>query len=307
MTRELEGFLRHLADERQLSPHTVRGYARDLSDLEEFLHGHLAAEWGWNQVDRSVLRAWMGWCHRRSLARRSIARRLSAARAFLRFLHREGIIEGSPARGLRNPKAERRLPGHLGQTEVDGLFALAEARAAENTLSGTRTLLIVELLYGSGLRLAELQGMDLGDLDLLAQQVRVRGKGRKERIVPITGAALRALRRYEPRRAELLAEAGGSRPAADRRALLVGPRGGRLSRRAIQQTISDLIEQAAPGSGGSVHSLRHSFATHLLDSGADLMAVKELLGHVSLSTTRIYTHTSRERLRAAHRQAHPRG
>lgn len=305
MTPEVAEFLRHLEHGRQLSPHTVAAYRRDLGELERFLRSHMEnPEWQWGDVDRQALRGFLGWCARQELSRRTVARRLSAVRSLLRFLHLEDRIPSNPGRSVRAPKLERRLPGHLARGEVEGVFALAENRAAENTLAGTRNLVILELLYGSGLRLAELHGMDLGDLDLLGEQVKVRGKGRKERIVPLTSATLRALRRYEPRRAE--ARIGAAVPAADRRALLVGPTGRRLSRRGIQRVVGALLEAAAPGSGLSPHALRHSFATHLLDAGADLMAVKELLGHVSLSTTRIYTHTSRERLKQVYRQAHPR-
>jgi integrase/recombinase XerC len=298
------GFLDHLARERQLSPHTVEAYRKDLADLGAFLTDHLgSAAWEWGAVDRLALRGFLGWCARRRLSRRTAARKLSAARSFFRFLHLEEAIESNPTRGMRAPRAEKRLPGHLDGREVDALFALVEARAAENALAGTRDLVMLELLYGSGLRLAELHGLDVPDLDLVGEQVKVRGKGRKERIVPLTRAAVAALRRYEPRRAEALA---GRTPAADRRALLLSARGRRLSQRAIQNVVGGLLEAAAAGKGLSAHSLRHSFATHLLDAGADLMAVKELLGHVSLSTTRIYTHTSRERLKQVYRASHPR-
>lgn len=305
MTSELGEFLRHLESGRQLSGNTVIAYRRDLEEFERFLTEHLGvADWEWGEVDRNSVRAFLGWCHRRDLSRRTIARRLSAVRSFFRFLHVEERIEHNPAGALRAPKLERRLPGHLGRGEVDSVFAIAEARASENTLAGTRNLLILELLYGSGLRLAELHGMNMGELDLLGEQVKVRGKGRKERIVPLTAATLRALRRYEPRRGEVQGRDGVG--PDDRRALLLGPSGRRLSRRGIQRIVGGLLEMAAPGAGLSPHALRHSFATHLLDAGADLLAVKELLGHVSLSTTRIYTHTSRERLKKAYRDAHPR-
>jgi integrase/recombinase XerC len=305
VTIEVQEFLRHLEDGRQLSPNTVSAYRRDLQELERFLLEHLdTAEWRWAEVDRQALRGFLGWCARQELSRRTIARRFSAVRSFLRFLHMEDRIPANPARAVRAPKLERRLPGHLGRGDMDALFAVAENRAAENTLAGTRNLVILELLYGSGLRLSELHGMNLADLDLLGEQVKVRGKGRKERIVPLTAATLRALRRYEPRRGEVRAGAGAG--PSDRQALLLGPTGRRLSRRGIQRVVGALLEVAAPGSGLSPHALRHSFATHLLDAGADLMAVKELLGHVSLSTTRIYTHTSRERLKQVYRQAHPR-
>jgi len=301
---EAEDFLRHLSDERQLSPHTVTAYRRDLSDLQSFLTGYYGTpDWSWDDVDRLTLRGFLGWCHRKGLSRRTVARKLSAVRTFFRFLHLDERLPANPARGVRAPKMEKRLPGHLSRSGVEALFEIAEARSRENTLQGTRDLVILELLYGSGLRLSELHGLDLPELDLVGEVVKVRGKGRKERIVPITEATVRAVRRYEPRRREVLDRAGS---AANRRALLLNRRGGRLSRRWIQTTVKDLMERASEEEGLSVHSLRHSFATHLLDGGADLMAVKELLGHVSLSTTQIYTHTSRERLKRIYDDAHPR-
>jgi integrase/recombinase XerC len=297
-------FLRQLSDERQLSEHTVRSYRKDLSDLQQFLTAyHGTPEWSWSVVDRLTLRAFMGWCQRRGLSRRTTARKLSAVRTFYRFLHLEDRVSANPTRAVRAPKAEKRLPGHLGAADVGAVFRSAELRAAENTLAGTRDLVVLEMLYGSGLRLSELHGLDLNDLDLVTEQAKVRGKGRKERLVPLTRAATRAIRRYEPRRSEALS---GSSRADDRRALLLNRSGRRLSRRSIQEIVRRALELAAAGEGLSAHSLRHSFATHLLDAGADLMSVKELLGHVSLSTTRIYTHTSRERLKQVYRDAHPR-
>jgi integrase/recombinase XerC len=300
----LADYLRQLSDERQLSDHTLRAYQKDLDDLAEFLTGYLGTpQWSWKELDRLTLRAFMGWCQRRGLARRTVARKLSAVRSFYRFLHLEDHVAANPVRAVRAPRSERRLPGHLSRADVEVVFRAAEARASQNTLGGTRDLAVLELLYGSGMRLSELHQLDLADLDLVSEQAKVRGKGRKERIVPLTRAAAAAIRRYELRRAEALT--ADSR-ATDRRALLLNRAGRRLSRRSIQTVVRQAVERAAGGAGLSVHSLRHSFATHLLDEGADLMAVKELLGHVSLSTTRIYTHTSRERLRQVYRDAHPR-
>ncbi len=297
-------YLRHLEDERQLSPDTVTAYRGDLEDLQEFLAGYYGTrEWRWGSVDRLTLRGFLGWCHREGLSRRTVGRKLSAVRSFFRFLHREERIEKNPARGIRAPKTEKRLPGHLSRSEVEAVFRIVEARAAENTHRGTRDLVVFELLYGSGLRLAELHGLDLGDLDLVGEQVKVRGKGRKERIVPLTRSAVAAVRRYEPRRAETLSPDAAP---SERRALLLNERGRRLSRRGIQKIVRGVLEVAAEGEDLSVHSLRHTFATHLLDAGADLMAVKELLGHVSLSTTQIYTHTSKERLKRVYDRSHPR-
>jgi integrase/recombinase XerC len=300
----VEAYLKVLANERQLSGHTVDAYRRDLRDLSAFLTDYLGTpDWTWEGVDRLALRSFLGWCRRKGLSRRTIGRKLSGIRGFFRFLHLEDRLPSNPARAVRAPKAEKRLPGHLSRPETEALFRLAEARSAENNLAGTRTLAILELLYGSGLRLSELQGLDEVDLDFRKGQIKVKGKGKKERIVPVTDRSQEALRRYEPRRQEALSRSGSSGEADP---LFVNNRGGRLSRRSIQRSVRDLISQAAADEGLSVHSLRHSFATHLLDAGADLMAVKELLGHVSLSTTQIYTHTSKERLKKVYQQAHPR-
>lgn len=300
LTEEVRGFLRHLADERQLSVHTVRAYRRDLGDLEDFLTGYYgSAEWTWSHVDRLTLRSFLGWGRRRELAPRTLARKLSAARTFFRFLHREGTLDSNPARAIRAPRRGRRLPALLRPEGIRAVFELAEARAAGNALGPVRALVALELFYGSGLRLGEVQGLDLEELDLVGDQVKVRGKGRKERIVPLTRPAVHAIRRYLPRREET-----GADP--HRGALLVNEGGTRLSGRSIQKLVGELLDAAGEDPETSVHSLRHSFATHLLDQGADLMAVKELLGHASLTTTQIYTHTSKDRLKKVYDDAHPR-
>ena len=296
---EVREFLRHLADERQLSPNTVLAYAHDLDELEAFLTEYMGrSDWRWEDADRLALRGFLGWIRRGGRSRRTVARKLSAARTFFRFLHLEDRIPSNPTRAVRAPKVDRRLPGHLSASDMAAVFEVAERRAAENTLEPARDLLILELLYGSGLRLSELHGLDLRSLDRRRGQARVLGKGSKERIVPVTAKALGALERYEPRRDE----AGGSGSGA----LLVNARGGRLSRRSIQEAVRRCFHAAATARGLSAHALRHSFATHLLERGADLLAVKELLGHVSLSTTRIYTHTTKERLLRVYRESHPR-
>lgn len=301
---ELAAFLRSIADGRQLSPHTVAAYRRDLSELRAFLAAHYGTEaWRWTDVDRPALRAFVARLSRRGLARRSIARKMSAVRSFFRFMQREDLIDSSPARTVRSPRLERTLPAWLSRAEVDRLFEAAQQRSAENTFRGTRDHAIVELFYATGIRLSELHGLDMQQLDLVGDQARVLGKGRKERIVPLGRPAVQALRRYELRRREVLAAAG---PSADRQALFLSPRGRRLSMRQIQNVVRGFLDAVAEDAGVSTHSLRHSFATHLLDAGADLMAVKELLGHASLSTTRIYTHIARDRLRQVYDQAHPR-
>lgn len=300
---EIGLFLAHIRDERQLSPRTVQAYERDLIELETFLTGYYGApDWTWTGIDRLAIRSFMGDCAtRRGLAKRSIARKLSAVRSFFRFLHVEELVDANPARAVRAPKRERTLPAFLTREQMASLLSGAEARAMEGGLLPTRNLAIVELFYSTGMRLSELQQLDLSDLDLVSERVRVRGKGRKERIVPVGGMAVAAVRRYQVRRDELPGGRGG-----DPRALFVGQRGRRLTVRQIQNIIGKFLDQVSEDSGLSTHSLRHSFATHLVDAGADLMAVKELLGHASLSTTQIYTHTSKERLMKVYRQAHPR-
>lgn len=300
MREEIARFLEHLVAARNLSPHTVAAYRRDLADLETFASGYLGHDdFAWGDVDRGVIRAFLGEAGRRGLAARTVARKLSAVRALFRYLHREGEIPSNPARLVRGPRLDRTLPGHMRPDEVRGLFRWAEARAAtENGLVETRLLVILELLYGSGIRLAELGALNVQSLDLARGQMRVLGKGRKERIVPVTASATRAVANYLPRRAEVA--------KSSVRALLVGRHGGRLSNRHVQRSVQRVLGDFADTAGLSVHSLRHSFATHLLDAGADLMAVKELLGHASLGTTQIYAHTSKERLRRVYGAAHPR-
>jgi site-specific recombinase XerD len=300
---DVSRFLKHLESERRLSPRTLVSYRKDLEDLRIFLDDHYGGRrWGWGTVERVDFRAFMGWCERKRLTRRTVGRKLSAIRTFYRFLHLEDRVASDPARTLRSPRIEKRLPGHATAGNIEAVFSMAEARAAENTFRGTRNLVVLELLYGSGLRLSELHGLDMSDLDLGQEQARVLGKGSKERLVPLTGSSKRAIVRYLPRRLEH----GSASRAPDREALLLNPAGKRLSKRTIQNVVRKFLDAAAPGEGLSAHSLRHSFATHLLDAGADLMAVKELLGHVSLSTTQVYTHTSKERLRQVYRRSHPR-
>jgi len=297
---EAADFLRYLESERNDSPHTVKAYGRDLADFTAFLDGYYgAATWTWAGVDRLAVRGFLGDRAQAGWSKRTMARALSAIRAFYRFLNLHHGVEVNPAKAASTPRSERRLPGYLDRAAVERLFAGAEARAAENTFRSTRDRAMLELFYSTGMRLSELVGLDVDDLDLVSDQVRVRGKGRKERLLPVGRPAVAALRQYFLRRDEI--GRGGHR-----RAVFLGERGQRLTARAVQLAMRRLLDTVSEGQKISTHSLRHSFATHLLDAGADLRAVQELLGHASLSTTQIYTHTSVERLKRVYHQAHPR-
>jgi integrase/recombinase XerC len=300
---DVDAFLTHLAKERDVSTNTIRAYRKDLVVFNGFLTSQLGAGWTWEQVDRLVLRGFLGFQTRQGLSKRSTARSLSAVRTLFRFLHREELIEVNPTRAVSSPKLEKYLPAWLDRKQVDVLFGMAELKAREGRFGDVRNLAILELFYSTGMRLSELRGINRADLDLVAQQVKVRGKGRKERIIPVGDTASLALRNYESKRDELAQKVG---PRIDRLAWFLGPRGKRLSVRAIQDIVTGFLARLDGGEGLSTHSLRHSFATHLLDAGADLRAVQELLGHVSISTTQIYTHTSVERLREVYKKAHPR-
>ena len=303
MDVHVERFLEHLEFERNLSPNTVTSYRKDLLDLSTFFVDHFGAmEWDLSSIERTDLRAFMGWCERKGLARRSIARKLSAARSFYKFLSSDGLDDMGSIFLIKTPKSAKKLPHYVNKDEIEAVFALAESRASEGSFSGARNLAILELLYGSGLRLSELYALDIEDLNFKKRLVKVLGKGSKERIVPVTRPAISAVEAYLEIRNVLV----NSTEHAQRSALLLNPKGGRLSQSSIQKIIRKLLVDAAAKKGLSVHSLRHSFATHLLDSGANLIALKELLGHVSLSTTQVYMHVSKERLLQVYKSSHPR-
>jgi integrase/recombinase XerC len=240
---------------------------------------------------------------KRGIGKRSIARTLSAIRTFYRYLANANDIDANPAKMVGTPMAERYLPSYLDKTQIALLFQMAEARAMEGGFVDVRNLAILELFYSTGMRLSELQGLNRSDLDLVSQQARVLGKGRKQRIIPVGDHAVRALRNYESKRDELGQKLRG---AVDRQAVFLSRTGKRIGVRAVQKVVGGFLKEIDEESGLSVHSLRHTFATHLLDAGADLRAVQELLGHASVSTTQIYTHTSIERLRQVYQKSHPR-
>jgi integrase/recombinase XerC len=304
VSADLDAFVAFLAKERNDSPHTVKAYARDVADFAAFCDAFYGGPWTWAGVDRLAIRGYLGALEQRRLARKSIARALSALRTFYRFLNLTQGIEVNPARAARTPKLERRLPALLDRAETELVFAEAERRAQAGGFREARDLAMLELFYATGIRVSELAGLNEGDLDLVSDQVKVRGKGKKERLVPLGRHATTALRQYFRQRESLLVQQRGG----DRRAVFLNQKARRLTVRGVQLAVKGLLAGLPGGRGRDlhVHSLRHSFASHLLDAGADLRAVQELLGHASLSTTQVYTHTSVERLKKVYQQAHPR-
>jgi len=294
---EISEFVAFLSKERNDSPHTVKAYARDLGAFAAFCQDYYGGPWSWAGVDRLAVRGFLAAEQRRGLAKRSVARALSALRTFYRFLNATRGLEVNPARAARTPKLEKTLPSYLTRAEVELLFADAEARAGAGGFREARDLAMLELFYSTGMRLSELAGLNDADVDLVSDQVKLRGKGKKERIVPVGAHARAALRQYLMQRDRLMEH---------RRGLFVNSRGKRITPRGVQLAMKRLFDGLATGKALHVHALRHSFATHLLDAGADLRSVQELLGHASLGTTQVYTHTSVERLKKVYHQAHPR-
>jgi integrase/recombinase XerC len=305
-----DAYARHLADVRRLSPATVRAYRSDLAGLIAS-----AGDISPAAVDLEHLRAWLWECAQRGDARSSIARRTAAARGFFGWALDQGLIDSDPSLRLVAPKRSRHLPKVATADGVAGaLDDLAQAAEGGDAVM-LRDHAILELLYATGIRVSELCGLDLDDIDRDRATARVLGKGAKERVVPYGMPARRALDAYLVRgRAALVARAAGSRsvdasagdslPATA--ALFLGVRGGRLSPRVVYDLVTRVLGPVVGSSAVGPHMLRHSAATHLLDGGADLRSVQELLGHASLGTTQIYTHVSSERLAAAYRLAHPR-
>ncbi|MFZ5622353.1 MAG: tyrosine recombinase XerC [Pseudomonadota bacterium] len=290
---DLDRYLSHLSQERRLSAHTCAGYARDLRHLAAFCDRQGHAEW--TTLGTHDLRAYAAACHREGLSGKSIQRRLSAARGLFDYLLREGRATHNPAQDIRAPKSERKLPAVLDADQMARLLDLP----AQDALA-VRDLAFMELLYSSGLRLAELTGLDLPALDLDGGLVTVTGKGRKTRVVPVGRRAREALTRWLGVRAGLLP------PGQDEAALFIGRNGRRLSGRAVQQRLD--LWARRQGLDGRVHPhrLRHSFASHLLESSGDLRAVQELLGHADISTTQVYTHLDFQHLAEVYDRAHPR-
>jgi len=292
MRASAAAFLRHLERERNASPHTIRAYGEDLAQFEAYLERELGRAPRPQDVDHLLVRGFLADLHQRGLRKSSSARKLAGLRSFFRYLCREGRLPANPARGLQTPRLERRIPSVLDETQVASLLDLPGAGVA-----ASRGRAILELLYGTGMRCAEAVALDVHELDLRERMVRVLGKGRKERVVLFGRRAQHAL-------AAWLEEREALRPRSD--ALFLNARGGRLSGRSVRALVARRVEQVALERRCSPHTLRHSFATHLLTRGADLRAIQELLGHTSLSTTQRYTHVDTRHLLEVYKKAHPR-
>ncbi|MEI2279209.1 tyrosine recombinase XerC [Paenarthrobacter ilicis] len=291
-------FRRYLDGERARSHHTIRAYAADVESLLGF--AALEGISDLKDLDLGCLRRWLGAQSESGMARSTLARRAATARSFLAWALREELIDVDPAVRLRAPKREKSLPGVLHQQQVDRMVDDLAVAAADGAPMAVRNKAIVELLYATGVRVGELAGLDVDDLDQDRRTLRVLGKGNKERTVPYGVPAAVAVDDWI-RRGRPVVATGHSGPA-----LFLGARGNRIDPRQIREVVNNLLRSLGDTSATGPHALRHSAATHLLDGGADLRAVQEILGHSSLATTQIYTHVSVDRLRQSYQQAHPR-
>jgi len=287
--RYIEKFKTYLTLEKNSSPHTVLNY---ISDLEEFLAR--IADKKIEAVDYLTVRKYMAELTTKKLAKRSIARKLSSLRTFFRFLQRDGYVKSNPVLSVSTPKLDRKLPVFLDEEKTAKLVTAPETKDIE----GLRDRAILETLYSCGLRVSELVGMNVGSVDFISGLVKVLGKGRVERLTPVGDKAISAIREYLEKR--------DSSGLSHQEALFLNRSGHRLTDRSVRRVIDKYIKATAIKEKISPHSLRHSFATHLLNHGADLRVVQELLGHKNLSTTQIYTHVSAERLKKVYDGAHPR-
>ncbi|HXH77859.1 tyrosine recombinase XerC [Nocardioides sp.] len=298
MARVLADYERHLTSERDLTPHTVRAYLGDLSGLLEHATRLSCTDVG--DLDLRVLRSWLAKQQTMGKSRTTLARRATAARVFTAWLARTGRAPSDAGASLGSPKKHQALPSVLRVDEAADLIRSAAALADDGSPGGLRDVAMLELLYATGIRVGELVGLDIDDLDTERQVVRVFGKGRKERSVPYGHPAARAVDRWlTSGRPSLRIE--GSGPA-----LFLGARGRRIDQRVVRELVHRRIADVPGAPDIGPHGLRHSAATHLLEGGADLRSVQELLGHASLATTQLYTHVTTDRLRQAYRQAHPR-
>jgi integrase/recombinase XerC len=287
MRKHLATFLLHLRNEKNVSPHTERSYRSDLEQLADFLGDRDLAG-----IGHQDLRQFLGHLITRKVKRSSLARKLSAVRAFFKYLNREGIISGNPARLIATPKQDKRLPSVL---TVDDALRLMNAPQGD-AVDHLRDRAVLETLYSTGIRASELVGINFEDINRNDHLIRIRGKGRKERIVPVGRKALNAIDAYSARKNDK--DKGAS--------IFTGPSGKRLTARTVQRILGNYRKKLGLSQKASPHTLRHSFATHLLESGADLRAIQELLGHASLSTTQRYTHVNLDSLMETYDKAHPR-
>lgn len=296
MTNEIGEFLNYLTYERNVSPNTITAYRDDLESFTRFLcddYLTMARDLvDLRRVDNVAVRAYLAHLARRKLRRSSIAQHLSALRSFFKYLMREGAVEINPARSVATPKREKHLPAVMQPSDV---ALLIEQPDSDDPL-GLRDRACLEMLYGAGLRISELVGVDIDDVELRARLVKVRGKGSKERIVPFGSKAEEAIRAWMTVR----------KAVPDENALFVNFRGERITARSVRRHFDRYVRNAALKAGISPHTMRHSFATHLLNAGADLRGIQELLGHASLSTTQKYTHLNDWQLIAVYKKAHPR-
>lgn len=297
MDQALADFLRHLGLERNASAHTVKSYREDLTQAVGFFRERLGPAARPDQVTTRLLRAFLAWLHDQGYARTTISRRIAAVRSWCRFLCRQGVLDKNPADGLRGPKLDRKLPHFLNKADVERLLGAPAADAA----LGLRDRAILETLYSSGLRVSELVGLGLDDLDLAGGVATVRGKGKKERLALIGDAAKAAISQWLEARTTLL-EGIGRRSDA----VFLNRNATRLSTRSVGRLLVKYLQQTGLDPKTTPHTLRHTFATHMLDAGADIRGVQELLGHKNLTTTQIYTHVTTQRLQDSYRKAHPR-
>jgi integrase/recombinase XerC len=291
---QLARYVTYLVAERNASEYTVRNYRSEIKQFFAFLQGEQITTW--SQVNSEVLRRYLRWLLEQEYSKASIARRVSELRSFGRFLERNDFVEASPFAAVSSIKVPKRLPNYLAREEMEALLAVPDTDKPQ----GQRTRAILELLYAGGLRVSELVGLNLGDLDLARGQIRVLGKGDKERITLLGKPATGALKLYlRDGRLQLM----GQRATA---AVFLNRSGGRLSARSVQMALEKCAREAGIARPVTPHVLRHTFATHLLDGGADLRTVQELLGHSQLGTTEIYTHVSQEQSRQVYLKTHPR-
>ncbi len=293
---EFESYLKH---EKNASDHTVKNYIGDLAQFKTFLGAYRLCLEDLSRIDHRVIRHFLSFLHQKKYHKSSMGRKVASLRSFFKFLHRERVVEVNPAKAVATPKAEKKHPRFL---SVDDAFRLMEM-PDEKTGSGLRDKAILEVFYSSGVRISELAGLNEEDVDLSVGLMKVMGKGRKERIVTLGSHAIRAIERYLKSKD---APQEGTFHAAKKTSLFLNRYGGRLGIRGIRRVVEKYVREYAVPFRISPHGLRHSFATHLLDGGADLRSIQELLGHVSLSTTQKYTHVSMDKLMEVYDKAHPR-